>query len=243
MSTDTTDRTSGQPSVTAASLKHKRDRIARITAMANKLLEEIHTLDSGGLGRLRAIDAATIRDVLPDLSCELRHELTRLAMPLTGGAELSDAELRIAHAQLVGWLNGLLRTAQTGSFRADAPRAVAATATKAGHSVSSGIPASPDSCSQPAFGSDSAVNNNRIIDINLRQSPVVTARRTLITAIAKRITQKRLTAAQAATALDLTGPQVSALLNEDIEHFALDELVNLLAPLELTIQVVAKPQR
>ena len=70
----------------------------------------------------------------------------------------------------------------------------------------------------------------------------MTARRTLITAITERIAQKRLTAAQAAAALRLTGPKVTALLNKNIEAFTLDELVNLLPALELTVQVVAEPQ-
>lgn len=65
----------------------------------------------------------------------------------------------------------------------------------------------------------------------------MTARRRLITAIAQHIAQKRLTAAQAAAALRLTGPKVTALLNGNIDEFTLDELVNLLPALELEIQI------
>jgi predicted XRE-type DNA-binding protein len=65
------------------------------------------------------------------------------------------------------------------------------------------------------------------------------ARQTLITAITRRITQQRFTAAQAAAALHLTGPRVTQLLQANIDEFTLDELVNLLPALQLTIQVVA----
>jgi predicted XRE-type DNA-binding protein len=56
-----------------------------------------------------------------------------------------------------------------------------------------------------------------------------------------RITQQRLTAAQAAAVLHLTGPRVTKLLQANIDEFTLDELVKLLPALELTIQVVPGP--
>jgi predicted XRE-type DNA-binding protein len=64
------------------------------------------------------------------------------------------------------------------------------------------------------------------------------ARQTLITAVTKRITQQRLTAAQAAILLHLTGPRVTKLLQARIDEFTLDDLLELLPALELTIQVV-----
>ena len=69
------------------------------------------------------------------------------------------------------------------------------------------------------------------------------ARQTLITAITKRITQQRLTAAQAAAILHLTGPRVTQLLQSNIDEFTLDELVNLLPSLHLTIHVVPAPEQ
>ena len=69
------------------------------------------------------------------------------------------------------------------------------------------------------------------------------ARQTLVTAIITRITQQRLTAAQAAAVLHLTGPKVTKLLQANIDEFTLDELVNLLPTLELTIQVVPAPEQ
>ena len=68
------------------------------------------------------------------------------------------------------------------------------------------------------------------------------ARHTLITAITTRITRQHLTAAQAAAILHLTGPKVTQLLQANIDEFTLDELVNLLPALQLTIQVVPAPE-
>jgi predicted XRE-type DNA-binding protein len=64
----------------------------------------------------------------------------------------------------------------------------------------------------------------------------------LITAITRRIAQRRLTAAQAAAVLHLTGPRVTQLLQANIDDFTLDELVNLLPALQLIIQVVPAPE-
>ncbi len=64
---------------------------------------------------------------------------------------------------------------------------------------------------------------------------------TLITAVTKRIAQQRLTAAQAAAILHLTGPRVTQLLQANIDEFTLDELVNLLPALQLTIQIAPAP--
>ena len=87
----------------------------RIATMTKQLLDEVHTqpLDTASLDRLRTIDTQIIGELLTDLTPDLREELHRLALPLTRHTELSDAELRLAHAQLVGWLQGLLQTAQT----------------------------------------------------------------------------------------------------------------------------------
>lgn len=66
-------------------------------------------------------------------------------------------------------------------------------------------------------------------------------RQTLITAVTKRIAQEHLAAAQAADILQLTGPRVTQLLRANIDEFSLDELVNLLPALQLTIQVIPAP--
>jgi predicted XRE-type DNA-binding protein len=72
---------------------------------------------------------------------------------------------------------------------------------------------------------------------------VDTARRTLISAITSRISDKHFSAAQAALILQLTGPRVTDLLDGYVDTFSLDELVDLLPALELTLQVVPEGQR
>ena len=94
-------------------------------------------------------------------------------------------------------------------------------------------PAGESHRTQPNLVHDSAAKPNN--------AAVRAARRTLITAITKRITQKRLTAAQAACALHLTGPKVTKLFQANIDEFTLDELLNMLPTLDLTIQVVTEP--
>jgi hypothetical protein len=106
MSTDTSRGTFDQPAVTGANPNRPPDKVMRIAAMTKQLLDEVRAqrLDAPGVERLRAIDTQTIRELQTDLTPDLRQELQRLALPLTSYTGLSDAELRIAHAQLVGWL-------------------------------------------------------------------------------------------------------------------------------------------
>ena len=107
MGTDTSSALD-QPAMTAPTPKPPRDKVMRIATMTKQLLDEIHTqpLDTATLERLRTIDIHIIDELLTDLSPDLCEELHRLALPLTRRTELSDAELRLAHAQLVGWLHG-----------------------------------------------------------------------------------------------------------------------------------------
>ncbi|HEY6649276.1 MAG TPA: proteasome activator, partial [Mycobacterium sp.] len=76
--------------------------------MTARLLDEVHTetMDTASLDRLRTIDTHIIDELVTDLTPDLREELQRLVLPLTRHTELSDSELRLAHAQLVGWLQG-----------------------------------------------------------------------------------------------------------------------------------------
>jgi hypothetical protein len=114
MSTDTSSALD-QLTMSGATPKHPRDKVMRLATMTKQLLDEVRTqpLDTAGLDRLRTIDTQIIGELLTDLSPDLRQELQRLALPITRHTELSDAELRLAHAQLVGWLQGLLQTTQT----------------------------------------------------------------------------------------------------------------------------------
>src|SRR5260370_12211952 len=73
-------------------------------------------LEDARRNRLRAIHATSIRELEEGLAPELREELDRLTLPFTEGTVPSDAELRIAQAQLVGWLEGLFHGIQTALF-------------------------------------------------------------------------------------------------------------------------------
>jgi hypothetical protein len=93
-------------------------KVMRIGTMIKQLLEEVRAapLDDASRNRLRAIHATSIRELEDGLAPELRDELERLTLPFTEDAVPSDAELRIAQAQLVGWLEGLFHGIQTALF-------------------------------------------------------------------------------------------------------------------------------
>ncbi len=243
MSTDTSSALD-QLTMSGATPKHPRDKVMRLATMTTQLLDEVRTqpLDTAGLDRLRTIDTQIIGELLTDLSPDLRQELQRLALPITRHTELSDAELRLAHAQLVGWLQGLLQTTQTALADPHAVLANDSLTVQAAtdSSTSSDIPTSPNHLDRPHLGPSKYLPD----DVLPEDDPaILSARQTLVTAIIRRITQQRLTAAQAAAVLDLTGPKVTKLLQANIDEFTLDELVNLLPTLELTIQVVPAPEQ
>lgn len=89
-------------------------KVMRIGSMIKQLLEEVRAapLDDASRGRLREIHHRSIAELEDGLAPELREELERLSLPFTDGATPSDAELRIAQAQLVGWLEGLFHGIQ-----------------------------------------------------------------------------------------------------------------------------------
>jgi hypothetical protein len=93
-------------------------KVMRIGTMIKQLLEEVRAapLDEASRNRLREIHATSIRELEDGLAPELRDELDRLTLPFTEGSVPSDAELRIAQAQLVGWLEGLFHGIQTALF-------------------------------------------------------------------------------------------------------------------------------
>jgi hypothetical protein len=93
-------------------------KVMRIGTMIKQLLEEVRAapLDEASRNRLREIHATSIRELEEGLAPELREELDRLTLPFSEGAVPSDAELRIAQAQLVGWLEGLFHGIQTALF-------------------------------------------------------------------------------------------------------------------------------
>ena len=93
-------------------------KVMRIGTMIKQLLEEVRAapLDDASRNRLREIHRASIHELEDGLAPELRDELERLTLPFTEDSVPSDAELRIAQAQLVGWLEGLFHGIQTALF-------------------------------------------------------------------------------------------------------------------------------
>ena len=93
-------------------------KVMRIGTMIKQLLEEVRAapLDDASRARLREIHDNSIKELEQGLAPELRDELHRLTLPFTEDSIPSDAELRIAQAQLVGWLEGLFHGIQTALF-------------------------------------------------------------------------------------------------------------------------------
>lgn len=133
---DRTDEDSGDPrlvvvtpdgmGVASPPGSHDRDpsdlveqpaKVMRIGTMIKQLLDEVRNapLDEKGRARLAAIHERSIEELKDGLAPELVEELERIALPFSDAAP-SDAELRIAQAQLVGWLEGLFHGIQTALF-------------------------------------------------------------------------------------------------------------------------------
>jgi len=93
-------------------------KVMRIGSMIRQLLEEVKAapLDEASRNRLREIHQASIKELEAGLAPELVEELERLALPFTDEATPSEGELRIAQAQLVGWLEGLFHGIQTAIY-------------------------------------------------------------------------------------------------------------------------------
>ena len=100
-----------------ADLVEQPAKVMRIGSMIKQLLEEVRgaPLDEAGRTRLAEIHRRSIAELKQGLAPELTDELERIALPFTEQAP-SDAELRIAQAQLVGWLEGLFHGIQTALF-------------------------------------------------------------------------------------------------------------------------------
>ncbi|HET7431155.1 MAG TPA: bacterial proteasome activator family protein [Nocardioides sp.] len=93
-------------------------KVMRIGSMIRQLLEEVKSapLDDASRNRLKEIHASSIKELESGLAPELVEELERLSLPFTDDSTPSDAELRIAQAQLVGWLEGLFHGIQTAIY-------------------------------------------------------------------------------------------------------------------------------
>jgi hypothetical protein len=93
-------------------------KVMRIGSMIRQLLEEVRAapLDEKSRARLREIHESSIKELEDGLAPELVEELERLSLPFTHDGVPSEAELRVAQAQLVGWLEGLFHGIQTTLF-------------------------------------------------------------------------------------------------------------------------------
>ena len=107
------DGDGGEPAEDRSESIEQPAKLLRIGSMVKQLLEEVRQapLDEASRGRLREIYEQSIRELADGLSPDLAAELDRVSIPFDTDTP-SDAELRIAHAQLVGWLEGLFHGIQ-----------------------------------------------------------------------------------------------------------------------------------
>ena len=93
-------------------------KVMRIGSMVKQLLEEVRSapLDDASRERLAEIYERSIVELSEALSPDLQDELRNLALPFKDGVIPSDGELRVAKAQLVGWLEGLFHGIQTAIY-------------------------------------------------------------------------------------------------------------------------------
>jgi hypothetical protein len=93
-------------------------KVMRVGSMIRQLLEEVWAapLDEKSRARLKEIHSSSIKELEDGLAPELIDELERLSLPFADDEVPSEAELRVAQAQLVGWLEGLFHGIQTTLF-------------------------------------------------------------------------------------------------------------------------------
>jgi hypothetical protein len=92
-------------------------KLIRIASMVRTMLDEVRRapLDDAGRRRLREIHEKSLHELESVLSDELKKELDEVVLPFTSEAP-SESELRLAQAQLVGWLEGLFHGIQATLF-------------------------------------------------------------------------------------------------------------------------------
>jgi hypothetical protein len=93
-------------------------KVMRIGSMVKQLLEEVRSspMDEASRERLAEIYERSVVEVSSALSPDLQHELHTLALPFREGEVPTEGELRVAKAQLVGWLEGLFHGIQATLF-------------------------------------------------------------------------------------------------------------------------------
>jgi hypothetical protein len=92
-------------------------KLMRIALMLRELQEEVRRadVDAAGRDRLRLVHERALEQLRSVLSEDLQDELTDLALPFEDGTP-TESEIRLAQAQLVGWLEGLFQGIQAAIF-------------------------------------------------------------------------------------------------------------------------------
>src|SRR5271156_5030079 len=108
----------GERERSVAEMVEQPAKVMRIGSRSRQLLEEVRAapLDEKSRARLKAIHESSIKELEDGLAPELVSELERLSLPFTEEELPSESELRVAQAQLVGWLEGLFHGIQTTLF-------------------------------------------------------------------------------------------------------------------------------
>lgn len=108
----------GDAATSLAAMVPRPDKVMRIGTMIKQLLDEVKAapLDEASRARLRDIQQRSVVELCDGLAPELRAELERITLPFSEEGTPSDSELRVAQAQLVGWLEGLFHGIQTALF-------------------------------------------------------------------------------------------------------------------------------
>ena len=108
----------GEDPAAVAEMVEQPAKVMRIGSMIKQLLEEVRAapLDEASRVRLKEIHKSSIAELEKGLAPELIREPERLSLPFAEDGVPSESELRIAQAQLVGWLEGLFHGIQTALF-------------------------------------------------------------------------------------------------------------------------------
>jgi Protein of unknown function (DUF2587) len=103
-----------EPEPVPSELISEPGKVMRIGSMVKQLLDEVKAapLDDASRERLAAVHRRSLQELATALSPDLQDELLSMALPFEEGEVPSDAELRVAQAQLVGWLEGLFHGIQ-----------------------------------------------------------------------------------------------------------------------------------
>ncbi|MFI5046964.1 MAG: proteasome activator, partial [Acidimicrobiia bacterium] len=121
LATPSTDGAEATEATEATEQVTSPTKLIRIASMVRTMLDEVRRapLDDAGRRRLREIHEKSLHELEGVLSPDLQQELSEVVLPLTDDTP-SESELRLAQAQLVGWLEGLFHGIQATLFNQQA---------------------------------------------------------------------------------------------------------------------------